>query len=188
MGEKWKGKVAKIFSVDSNVTQGCVHAPSLLNTCLGWVLGTVANKSRCWESADYIRSKTLFFSDDAVLPAKSLEVLIMAFEVLHKEAKPLGSKPKLSRLETLDDTVQSTHGCNEETEVTKSFTYLCSVVQNDGEYCPAQSHDGLAWPTWLWTLSTRVYSVVEIYAHRGRFESLSHSCFLFYCMAVRHEY
>ncbi|KAG0724998.1 Polycomb protein suz12-A [Chionoecetes opilio] len=84
------------------------------------------------------RSLILFFANDAVIFAESLEVLVMALEALHEEAKPLGLE--VSWLKTkvqvfvglLDETVQSVHACGEDIEILESFTYLGSTVHNDG--------------------------------------------------------
>ncbi|KAG0710893.1 Meckel syndrome type 1 [Chionoecetes opilio] len=72
-----------------------------------------------------------------IIFAESLEVLVMALEALHKEAKPLGLE--VSWLKTkvqvfgdlLDEAVQSVHACGEDIEILESFTYLGSAVHND---------------------------------------------------------
>ncbi|KAG0713019.1 Protein fantom [Chionoecetes opilio] len=74
----------------------------------------------------------------SVIFAESLEVLVMALEALHEEAKPLGLE--VSWLKTkvqvfgglLDEAVQSLHAGGEDIEILESFTYLGSTVQNDG--------------------------------------------------------
>ena len=72
--------------------------------------------------------------------AESLEVLVMALEALHEEAKSLGlqvSWPK-SKVQVfgglLDETVQSIHACGEDIDIDilDSFTYLGSVVHSNG--------------------------------------------------------
>ncbi len=80
----------------------------------------------------------LVFADDAVLLAESLDVLVMALEALHEEAKPLGLEVSWTKTKVqtfgglLGNTVQSVHACGEEIEVLESFTYLGSVVHNNG--------------------------------------------------------
>ncbi len=80
----------------------------------------------------------LFFADDAVLLAESLDVLIMALKALPEEAKPLGLEVSWTKTKVqafgglLDDTVQSVHACGEDTEVLESFTYFGSLVHNNG--------------------------------------------------------
>ena len=64
----------------------------------------------------------------------------MALDALHEEVKPLGLKVSWAKTKVqvfggvLDETVpiQSVHVCGEDIEILKSFTYLGSVVHNDG--------------------------------------------------------
>ena len=62
----------------------------------------------------------------------------MALEALHEEVKPLGLKVSWVKTKVqvfggiLDKTVQSVHACAEDIEILKNFTYLGSVVHNDG--------------------------------------------------------
>ena len=58
----------------------------------------------------------------------------------------------------LDATVQSVHACDEVIEILKNFTYLGSVVITMVSR-PKKSHGGLAWPTALWTRSTRYFAL-----------------------------
>ena len=52
----------------------------------------------------------------------------MALEALHEEVKTKGQVFG----GVLDETVQSVHACGEDIEILKSFTYLGSVVHNEG--------------------------------------------------------
>ena len=62
----------------------------------------------------------------------------MALEALHEETKPLGlqiSWPKTKVQvfgDLLDETVQSIHACGEDIDILQIFTYLGSVVHNNG--------------------------------------------------------
>ncbi|KAG0721849.1 Mitochondrial ribonuclease P protein 1 [Chionoecetes opilio] len=78
------------FPVNTGMRQGCVLASSLFNTCMDWVLGKVVDQSDCGASLGNTKITDLVFADDAVIFAESLEVLVMALEALHEEAKPLG--------------------------------------------------------------------------------------------------
>ena len=135
---KCGGGISNPFPVNAGVRQGCVLAPSLFNTCMDWVLGKVSDRSHCGAFVGDSKVSDLVFADDAVILAESLEVLVMALEVLHEEAKPLGLEVSWAKTKVqafgglLDDTVRSVHACGEDIEVLKSFTYLGSVVQNDG--------------------------------------------------------
>ncbi|KAG0711101.1 putative uncharacterized transposon-derived protein F52C9.6 [Chionoecetes opilio] len=105
---------------------------------MDWVLDKVVDQSDCGASVDNTKITDLVFADDAVIFAESLEVLVMALEALHEEAKPLGLE--VSWLKTkvqvfgdlLDEAVHSVHACGEDIEILESFTYLGSAVHNDG--------------------------------------------------------
>ncbi|KAG0729750.1 hypothetical protein GWK47_029716 [Chionoecetes opilio] len=97
---------------------------------MDWVLGKVVDQSDCGASLGNTKITDLIFPDDTVIFAESLEVLVMALEALHEEAKPLGFE--VSWLKTkvqvfgvlLDETVQSVHACGEDIQTLESFTYL----------------------------------------------------------------
>ncbi|KAG0713639.1 Pikachurin [Chionoecetes opilio] len=135
---KCGGGVSSFFPVNTGVRQGCVLAPSLFNACMDWVLDKVVDQSDCGASVGNTKITDLVFADDAVIFAESLEVLVMALEALHEEAKPLGLE--VSWLKTkvqvfgdlLDEAVQTVHACGEDIEILESFTYLGSAVHNDG--------------------------------------------------------
>ncbi|KAG0723422.1 Transposon TX1 uncharacterized protein [Chionoecetes opilio] len=135
---KCRAGVSSFFPVNTGVRQGCILAPSLFNACMDWVLDKVVDQSDCGASVGNTKITDLVFADDAVIFAESLEVLVMALEALHEEAKPLGLE--VSWLKTkvqvfgdlLDEAVQSVHACGEGFEILKSFTYLGSAVHNDG--------------------------------------------------------
>ncbi|KAG0730364.1 Protein JTB [Chionoecetes opilio] len=57
---------------------------------MDWVLDKVVDQSDCGASIGNTKITDLVFADDAVIFAESLEVLVMALEALHEEAKPLG--------------------------------------------------------------------------------------------------
>ncbi|KAG0716716.1 Serine/threonine-protein kinase pelle [Chionoecetes opilio] len=90
--------VSGFFPVNTGVRQGCVLAPSLFNACMDWVLDKVVDQSDCGASVGNTKITDLVFADDAVIFAESLEVLVMALEALHEEAKPL--KLEVSWLKT----------------------------------------------------------------------------------------
>ena len=130
--------MSSFFPVHTGVGQGCVLAPSLFNTCMDWVLGRVVDQSHYGASIGNLRITDLVFADDAVIFPESLKVLLMAFEALHEEAKPLGlqvswPKTKIQVFRSLlDETVQSIHAYGEDIDILDSFTYLGIVVHNNG--------------------------------------------------------
>ena len=135
---KCGGGVSSFFPVNSGVRQGCVLAPSLFNTCMDWVLGGAVDRSRCGADIGNTRITDLDFADDAVIFAESLEVLVLALEALHEGAKPLGLQVSWIKTKIqvfgnlLDEAVSSVQVCAESVDILDSFTYLGSVVHNDG--------------------------------------------------------
>ncbi|KAG0707868.1 hypothetical protein GWK47_024109 [Chionoecetes opilio] len=64
---------------------------------MDWVLDKVVDQSDCGASVGNTKFTDLVFADDAVIFAEYLEVLVMALEALHEEAKPLGLEVSWSR-------------------------------------------------------------------------------------------
>ncbi|KAG0717684.1 hypothetical protein GWK47_053901 [Chionoecetes opilio] len=102
---------------------------------MDWVLDKVVDQSDCGTSLGNTKiTDADVFTDDAVIIAESLEVLVMALKALHEEAKPLGlyvfwlktKVPVFGGL--LNEIVQSVYACG---EILESFTYLGSAVHND---------------------------------------------------------
>ena len=91
-----------------------------------------------WSIYQQHQDSDLVFADDAVIFAESLEVLVMALEALHKEAKPLGLQVSWSKTKVqvfgglLNETVQSIHACGEDIDILDSFTCLGNMVHNNG--------------------------------------------------------
>ena len=117
--------------VHTGVRHGCILAPSLFNTRMDWVLGRVVDQSHCRASVGNIKIIDLAYAtNDAIIFAESLEVLMIAFKALHEEVKPFGfqvSYPKTKVqliVSLLDETVQSIHACGEDIKMLDSFTYL----------------------------------------------------------------
>lgn len=66
------------------VREGCICGPSLLTIHelgIGLSFGTSVGNTKV---------TNLVFADDIVILSELLEVLLMAFEAMHKEVKPLG--------------------------------------------------------------------------------------------------
>ena len=107
-------------------------------TCMDWVLGRVVDQKHCAASVGNTKITDLGFADDAVIFTESLEVLVMALEALHEEAKPLGVQVSWPKTKVhvfrslLGETVQSIHACGEDIDIFDSFKYLGSVVHNNG--------------------------------------------------------
>ena len=105
---------------------------------MDWVLGKVVDQSHCGASVGNAKITDLVFADDVVILAESLEVLMLALEALHDDAKPLGLQVSWPKTKVqvfvglLDETVQSVRVCGEDIDISENFTYLGSVVHNNG--------------------------------------------------------
>ena len=69
---KCGGGMSSSFPVNTGLRQSCVLAPLLLNTCMGWVLGSVMEQSYCGASVGNTVITDLVFAGDAVIFAESL--------------------------------------------------------------------------------------------------------------------
>ena len=103
-------------------------------------MGRVVDQSHCGPSVGN-KMTDLVFSNDAVIFAESLDNLVMALEVLHKETKLLKLKVSWPKTKVqilggiLYETVQSLYACGEHIDIVESFTYLDSVVHNNDWSC-----------------------------------------------------
>lgn len=88
------------------------------------------DQSYCGASVANTRVSDLVFAEDVVFFRESLDVLLIALEVLHKEAKPLELQASWVQTKVqvfgglLDESVQSVHACGEDIDVFENFTYL----------------------------------------------------------------
>ena len=84
------GTIRDLFPVVTGVRQGCVLAPTLFSTCMGWILGRMSERSSCGASFGNVKISELDFADDAVIFAETPDILLGVLEVLNEESEPLG--------------------------------------------------------------------------------------------------
>ena len=84
------GSISDLFSVVTGVCQGYVLAPTLFSNCMDWILGRMSERSSCGASFGNVKISDLDFADDAVIFAKTLDILLEALEVLNEESESLG--------------------------------------------------------------------------------------------------
>ena len=82
--------ISDFFSVVTGVRQGCVLAPTLLSTCMDWIIGRMSERLSCGASFGNVKISDLDFADDTVIFAETLEILLGALKVLNEESEPLG--------------------------------------------------------------------------------------------------
>ena len=70
--------ISDLFPVVTGVHQGCVLAPTLFSVCMDWILGRISERSRCGASFGNVKISDLDFTDDAVIFAETLGILLGA--------------------------------------------------------------------------------------------------------------
>ena len=105
---------------------------------MDWVLGKVVDQNHCRASVGNTKITDLVFVVDKLVFVESLGVLVMAFEALHEEAKPLGLQVSWPKTKVqvhrglLDETVQSICARGKDIDILDSLTYLGSMVHSNG--------------------------------------------------------
>ena len=79
------GTISDYFPVNTGVRQGRVLAPTLFNTCIDHVMGSMSEKSGCGVSFGTVRITEIDFADDVVIFAETTDVLAGAFNSLGEE-------------------------------------------------------------------------------------------------------
>ena len=140
------------FQLLLEFVRGCVLAPTLYSTCMDWILGRMSERSSCGASFENVRISDLDFADDAVIFAKTLDILLGALEMLNEESKLLGLRVCWVKTmiqafnDILDTAILSVPVCGEDVEVTDGFTYLGSDIHVSADCEPEVSgHLGRAW-------------------------------------------
>jgi len=82
--------ISNLFPVVTGVCQGCVLASTLFSTCMNWILGRMSERSSCGASFGNVKISDLDFTDDAVIFAETLDILLGALTVLNEEFGLLG--------------------------------------------------------------------------------------------------
>ena len=133
------GKRSTTFGIKTGVRQGCAAAPELFNCVIDHVMTRTTNRlpfglqfgDRVLTDAD--------FADDLGLVADSIDQLTDALEVLQEEAAKVGLKinwlkTKIMAIEPPSPVSppENITVCGAPVEVVKNFTYLGSVLSNEG--------------------------------------------------------
>lgn len=78
------------FPMNMEVRHGRIREHSLFNACMGWVLGKAVDQNHCKAFVGDISVTALVYVHHTLILAELLEVLVLALEAIHEEAKPLG--------------------------------------------------------------------------------------------------
>ena len=114
--------------------RGCVQAATLFSACMDWILRRMSERSSCDVSFWNVKISDLDFTDDVVIFAEILDILLGALKVLNEELKPLGLwvswvKTKIQAFnDILNAAILSVPVCGEDVEVTERFTCLGSDI------------------------------------------------------------
>ena len=112
----------------------------------------MSERSSCGASFLNVKISDLDFTDDAVIFAETLDILLGTLDVLNEESKPLGLrvswvKTKIQAFnDILDAAILSVPVCGEGVEVVERFTFLGSDIHVSAGCEPElNSRLGQAW-------------------------------------------
>ena len=83
--------ISDLFPIVARAHQGCALAPTLFSVCMDWILGRMSERSICDASFGNVNISNLDFTDDAVMFAETLDILLGALAVMIEESEPLVS-------------------------------------------------------------------------------------------------
>ena len=108
--------------------------PHTFHRLYGLVLGRMSERSSCGASFGNVKISDLDFADEAVMFAKTPDILLGALEVLNEESELLGLGVSCvkTNIQAFDDILEaallSVPVGGEHVEVTERFTYLGSNI------------------------------------------------------------
>ena len=133
------GRRSPTFPVKTGVRQGCAAAPELFNCVIDHVMTSTTNRLQFGlQFGDRVLSDA-DFADDIALVASTVDKMTKALQVLSEEASKVGlkinwQKTKVMLLEppTSRSTVKEVNIGSNRVDVVEDFTYLGSILSNDG--------------------------------------------------------
>ena len=135
------GQLSDWFEVTSGVRQGCTIAPDLFLAPMDWLLQRTVHRGLLGATLGNEVFTDLDYADDVALVAETAEALLLALEVMEKEARPLGleinwpkTKIQHTGIEPTNNNVLSIAGQN--VEMVDSFVYLGCMIHKTGSSVP----------------------------------------------------
>ena len=128
------GKLSEKVPVETGVRQGCILSPTIFLTVIDWVMKRVTVRPRgiTWKVFESLED--LDFADDLCFLSHKAEHLQTKTDDLVREGNRVGlkvntKKTKAMRILGRDFQINI---CNEPVEEVSKFTYLGSIIANDG--------------------------------------------------------
>ena len=133
------GRRSPLFEIDTGVRQGCVAAPELFNAVIDYVMDRTTNRLQFGLKYGDRVLADCDFADDIALICTSAVELEAALNTLSEEALKVGlhiswQKTKIMIIDPAGNSANSPsfNVLGHTIEVVKSFTYLGSVVSDNG--------------------------------------------------------
>ena len=125
------------FSIETGVKQGCVIAPDLFNCVIDHLMRRLMNRCNLGIQLGEYQLTDLDYADDIAIFAPSACVLQEALTILQEEANLVGTQISWPTTKLMAITPKPTNHlplkiCNKEVVFVNSFTYLGSLITNDG--------------------------------------------------------
>ena len=125
------------FSIETGVKQGCVIAPDLLNCVIDHLMRRLPSRCNLWIQLDEYQLTDLDYPEDIAICAPYSCVLQEAQTILQEEANLVGMRISWPKTKLMASTPKPTNHlplkiCNKEVVFVDSFTYLGSLITNDG--------------------------------------------------------
>ena len=125
------------FSIETGVKQGCVIAPDLFNCVIDHLMRRLLSRCNLGIQLGEYQHTDLDYADDLAIFAPSAFVLQEALTILQEEANSVGMQISWPKTKLIAITPKPTNHlslkiCNREVMFVDSFTYLGSLITNDG--------------------------------------------------------
>ena len=125
------------FSIETGVKQGCVIAPDLFNCVIDHLMRRLLSRCNLGIQLGEYQLTDLDYADDIAIFAPSACVLQEALTILQEEANLVGMQISWPKTKLMAITPKPTNHlplniCNKEVLFVDSFTYLGSLITNDG--------------------------------------------------------
>ena len=129
--------VSEEFTIETGVKQGCVIAPYLFNCLIDHLMRRLLNRCSVGIQLGDYQLTDLDYADDIAIIAPSACVLQEALMILQEEANLVGMQISWPETKLMAITPNPTSHlplkiCNTEVLFVDSFTYLGSLITNDG--------------------------------------------------------